>query len=188
MKKFEQMKRLHGTISKYIDPYNCSDVVISGITADFDRLFELSWKTLKEYLHGQLGISEAKSGSPKIIIKIAYREELIDDENLWLEMLRYRNDDTHQYRKSDALLYVSRIADGYLGEIGKLIDHLRGVIPDEVIDDVEIPESMIVYCKERGLSLAEFVTELEVKLHYEDADSVFRDWERIRQGFFGENH
>lgn len=181
MKKFEQMKRLFGTISKYIDPYNCSDAVISGTTADFDRLFELSWKTLKEYLHGQLGIDEAKSGSPKIIIKIAYREGLIDDEKIWLEMLRYRNDDTHQYRKSDALLYVSRIADGYLGEIEKLIDQLKDIIPDEGIEDVEIPESMIAYCRERGISLADFVTELEVRLHYEDADSVFRSWEKIRQ-------
>ncbi len=57
MKKFEQMKKLYKTISAYID---YSDAVISGTTADFDRLFELSWKTLKEYLHGQLGISEAK--------------------------------------------------------------------------------------------------------------------------------
>ncbi len=181
MKKFEQMKRLHGTISKYIDPYNCSDALISGTTADFDRLFELSWKTLKEYLHGQLGISEAKSGSPKIIIKIAYREGLIHDEKIWGEMLRYRNDDTHQYRKSDALLYVSRIADKYLDEIEKLIDELRDIIPDEVIEDVEIPESMIAYCRERGISLADFVMELEVRLHYEDADSVFRSWEKIRQ-------
>ncbi len=60
MKKFEQMKKLYKTISAYIDPYDYSDAVISGTTADFDRLFELSWKTLKEYLHGQLGISEAK--------------------------------------------------------------------------------------------------------------------------------
>ena len=124
MKKFEQMKRLHGTISRYIDPYNCSDAVISGTTADFDRLFELSWKTLKEYLHGQLGISEAKSGSPKIIIKIAYREGLVNDEKIWLEMLRYRNDDTHQYRKSDAMLYVSRIADRYLGGSVNPVSHI----------------------------------------------------------------
>ena len=50
MKKFEQMKRLHSTIVSYIDQYNVEDVAISGTTADFDRLFELSWKTLKEYM------------------------------------------------------------------------------------------------------------------------------------------
>lgn len=133
----------------------------------------------------QLGISEAKSGSPKIIIKIAFQEGLIHDEKIWLEMLRYRNDDAHQYRKSDALLYVSRIADGYLGEIGKLIDELCEIIPEEMIDDVEIPESMVAYCRERGISLAGLVEELEVKLHYEDADGVFRNWERIRQDLFG---
>ncbi len=45
MKKFEQMKRLYTTLKGYIDPFEQSDVVISGTTADFDRLFELSWKT-----------------------------------------------------------------------------------------------------------------------------------------------
>ena len=60
MKKFEQMKRLYTTLTGYIDPFDQSDVVISGTIADFDRLFELSWKTLKEYLYGTLGISEAR--------------------------------------------------------------------------------------------------------------------------------
>lgn len=47
MKKFEYMKRLYSTLRSYINPYDTSDVVVSGTTADFDRLFELSWKTLK---------------------------------------------------------------------------------------------------------------------------------------------
>lgn len=32
-----------------MNPYDFSDAMVSGLTADFDRLFELSWKTLKEY-------------------------------------------------------------------------------------------------------------------------------------------
>ena len=39
MKKFEQLKRLYGTITGYMKPYDFSDTMISGLTADFDRLF-----------------------------------------------------------------------------------------------------------------------------------------------------
>ena len=180
MKKFEQMKRLYTTLSGYIDPFDQSDVVISGTTADFDRLFELSWKTLKEYLYGSLGISEAKSGSPKTIIKIAYRENIMENEQLWLEMLRYRNDDTHHYNKSDAMLYISRIDSYYLAEIGRLIALLGDVIPAEEVASVDIPESLLAYCREKELNLADFVLGLEEKYGYEDVDSVLLSWEKIR--------
>ena len=180
MKKFEQMKKLYTTLRGYIDPFNQEDVVISGTTADFDRLFELSWKTLKEYLYSTLGISEAKRGSPKTIIKIAYRESIVENEQLWLEMLRYRNDDTHHYNKSDAVLYISKIASYYLAEIGRLIDFLKDVIPKEDIVDIEIPTSLIEYCRKRKLNLADFVLDLEERYGYEDANSVFLNWEKIR--------
>lgn len=179
MKKFEQMKSLYTTLKGYIDPFEQSDVVISGTTADFDRLFELSWKILKEYLYGTLGISEAKSGSPKITIKIAYKENIVENEQLWLEMLRYRNDDTHHYNKSDAMLYISRIDNYYLAEIGQLIDFLKNVIPKEEVESVEIPVSLLDYCKERKLNLADFVLELEDRYGYEDANSIFLNWENI---------
>jgi len=53
MKKFEQLKRLYRTITGYMDPYDFSDAMISGLIADFDRLFELPWKSLKEYMRNR---------------------------------------------------------------------------------------------------------------------------------------
>lgn len=179
MKKFEQMKKLYITLDGYIDPYNRSEVVISGTTADFDRLFELSWKTLKEYLHDVQGISEAQSGSPKKMISLAYREGLIDDEQLWLEMLRYRNDDTHHYSKSDAMIYISRIANAYMIEIGRLITILKDVIPDENISDIEMPDSLLDYCEKQKLDLANFLWDIEKQYGYENANDVFVNWEKI---------
>lgn len=188
MKKFEQMKKLYTTLRGYVDPFNLSDVVISGTTADFDRLFELSWKTLKDYLYNGLGISEAKTGSPKVIIKLAYRENIVEDETLWLEMLRYRNDDTHHYNKADAVLYISKIDSYYLDEIGRLIAFLRDVIPDEEVGRVEIPISLLEYCKEERLNLADFVLELEERYGYEDVNDTFLHWENIRCDFCSKEH
>lgn len=50
MKKFEQLKRQYRSLSEYLDVTDLSDKNISATTADFDRLFELTWKTLKAYL------------------------------------------------------------------------------------------------------------------------------------------
>lgn len=69
MRRYEQLKRLYDTLNGYIDQYDLSESMISGATADFDRLFELAWKTAKEYLQKERMIAAAKTGSPKDIIK-----------------------------------------------------------------------------------------------------------------------
>ena len=47
MKKFEQAKRLYKTMIDEYSVHSNTKVFISGITSDFDRLFELCWKSLK---------------------------------------------------------------------------------------------------------------------------------------------
>ena len=68
MKKFEQLKRQYQTLAGYLDMTDLSDRNISAATAGFDRMFELAWKTLKVYLFEDLGMYEAKTGSPREII------------------------------------------------------------------------------------------------------------------------
>ena len=49
MKKFEQVKRLYHTMCDEYNHYSNDKIFVSAITSDFDRLFELCWKSLKEY-------------------------------------------------------------------------------------------------------------------------------------------
>lgn len=75
MKKFEQMKRQYASLRGYLDETDLSDKNISATTADFDRLFELAWKTMKVYLYEDLAIYEAKTASPREILKLAAAQE-----------------------------------------------------------------------------------------------------------------
>lgn len=179
MKKFEQMKRLHSTIVSYIDQYNVEDVAISGTTADFDRLFELSWKTLKEYMQKELGMHEAKTGSPREILKLAYQQELIQDEQIWLEMLDYRNDDSHHYRKSDAIIYVSKIQNHYLSVIEKCIILLSDKIPAENIPENEIPVELLEYCKENRIAIDAMIEKLKEQFSCSEND-IYTRWDEIK--------
>lgn len=180
MKKFEYMKRLYSTLRSYINPYDTSDVVVSGTTADFDRLFELSWKTLKEYLYDWLGIPDAKSGSPKLIISLAYKEGLINNELVWLDMLRYRNDDTHHYNMSNALVYIGEIDCLFLDEIKQLIETLKPLIPEEKINSNKVPESLMDYCKEQGISLACVLEYLKKRYGYASNEDVYLNWDNLK--------
>ncbi len=183
MKKYEQLKRLYQTINGYMKPYDFSDQMVSALTADFDRLFELSWKTLKEYMQNDLMILDAKTGSPREIIKLAYREQLIHDEELWISILKDRNDDTHHYKNSAAVLYTGRITEKYLDVIKKLIDTLSELIPTETVFDFKVPDSFVEAVKNSGFSLDSFVEKVKTENHFMSEDEIFIRWDTIKNKY-----
>ena len=75
MKKYENfcasLKNMK-EIYDYDEPYNT--VVLTGLVGLYEICFEQSWKMMKEILEIH-GYEEGATGSPKIILRTAYREE-----------------------------------------------------------------------------------------------------------------
>ena len=94
-----------------------------GIIGQFHLTFELAWKALREVLliHG---VNEAKTGSPREILKAGYKFDFIADEELWLEMLKRRNEAIHIYDANIAAELVNLIFDKYMAAFIKLRDEL----------------------------------------------------------------
>lgn len=183
MKKFEQLKKLYRTINGYKNPFDFSNSMTAGITSDFDRLFELAWKTMKEYLSTYLEIREAKTGSPKIIISLAYKEGIINNEKLWLSMLANRNDDFHCYRSASALLYASKIQEEYLSEIEKLIEFFKPLIPEEPLEDVTIPESLLATAASNNEPLVHFVDRVKAENSINTNEELFVTWDKYKEKY-----
>ena len=97
-------------IYHYEEPYD--NVVLTGLVALYEICFEQSWKAMKELLEYH-GSSEAKTGSPKLILKTAYQMGLIRDEQIWLEALQARNNVAHAYNKAIALSIVQAVKRSY---------------------------------------------------------------------------
>ncbi|MBR1743911.1 MAG: HI0074 family nucleotidyltransferase substrate-binding subunit [Lachnospiraceae bacterium] len=182
MRKFEQMKSLFNTMSRVYKKSSDSEMYVSGLTADFDRLFELGWKTVKEYLKSE-GFSSAKSGSPKQILKLAYQQELIKNEEIWLEMLDDRNDDTHLYNESAARSYAARIERDYLPVIDAFITDLKAVIPDDEDCLVKVPESFLEARKISGLLYDEFLRKVKQENGFISDTEVFTGWDAIKDKY-----
>lgn len=183
MKKFEQLKRQYRSLSEYLDVTDLSDKNISATTAGFDRLFELTWKTLKAYLYGELGMYEAKTGSPREILKLAAAQELLQDDLDWLAMLKDRNDDSHIYRRSDAIVYMSKIADCYLPKIGELIRLMESKIPEENWEDTQIPDSMLTYSFENKIPLYKLIEKIRHVYECQTDIEVYGKWEEYKRDF-----
>lgn len=113
MKKFEQFSR-HLQVLRRADKEDITnEFIISGVIDKFYIQFELGWKVLKELLSYE-GVNSAASGSPREIIKAAYACFDFIDENLWLQMLRDRNDTTHMYNEQAAVELVDKIIKDYI--------------------------------------------------------------------------
>lgn len=103
MKKYENfcasLKNMKD-IFEYEEPYNT--VVLTGLVGLYEICFEQSWKMMKEILEIH-GYEEGATGSPKIILRTAYKAGMIKDEEKWLRALQERNNVTHSYNEKIAL-------------------------------------------------------------------------------------
>lgn len=75
-----------------------NDVVRDSAIKRFEIAFDLAWKALKAYLEDQ-GVSCA---SPRACFREAFRQQLIGDEAIWIEMIERRNETVHTYNLATA--------------------------------------------------------------------------------------
>lgn len=93
------------TEATQLDP-SVGDIVIDGTVQRFEFTIELFWKALKRLLEYS-GIVDAKS--PRAVLKQAYVQHWLDDEQAWINMLNDRNLLSHLYSEQVAMDVYPRI-------------------------------------------------------------------------------
>lgn len=135
MKKYDYFCR-HLEVLKRAEHEDLSnEFIISGIIDKFFIQFELGWKVMKALLIYE-GNALGKNGSPREIIKESYKYFEFMDEEVWLEMLRERNDTTHIYDGEAAGELVQKILTRYIGAFETLQENLKkryGNVMDSII-------------------------------------------------------
>lgn len=125
MKKYENFCSSLGNmkdIYNYKEPYD--NVVLTGLVGLYEITFEQSWKMMKEILQNH-GYEEGATGSPKIILKTAYKAGMIKDEELWLRALQARNNVTHSYNQKIALGIVDEAKNEFYKMFVKLKEEVE---------------------------------------------------------------
>ncbi len=119
MKKYENYIENLKVLSRAGDEDLENEFITSGIIDKFYVQFELGWKVLKELLQYE-GANVAATGSPREILKEAYKIYDFIDEDIWLEMLNERNNTSHIYDSSAAKILVEHILEKYIPEFERL--------------------------------------------------------------------
>ena len=123
MKKYENFASALANLEDAPNQDLSNDFVQSGLINKFNLQFELSWKLLKRLLEYE-GATLAASGSPRAILKEAYRFYDFIDEAAWLDMLRDRNTNVHIYDNKLAQDLIQRILNVYIPAFSQLRDGL----------------------------------------------------------------
>ena len=124
MKKYDNFKKSLVNLKSIFDynaPYGI--VELTGLVGLCELSFEQAWKVMKEILE-QHGYSQAVTGSPKQILKIAFSCGMIKDEGLWLDALVARNNVAHSYNIDVAIDIVNQTKERYYYMLLKLDEEL----------------------------------------------------------------
>lgn len=113
MRRFDQYKRALAVLSHANEQDLTNEFVQSGVIDKFSLQFELGWKMLKSLLSYE-GDASAATGSPREVLKAAYRYFDFIDEDVWLSMLQNRNTISHLYDAETAASLLARILDTYI--------------------------------------------------------------------------
>ena len=92
-----------------------------GVIQRFEFTFELLWKTLREYL-AFLGKS---INNPRDTLKESFREQIIADEQTFLDMLEDRNLSTHSYDFETTRRIFGHIQSKYVEAMQALLAELK---------------------------------------------------------------
>lgn len=125
MKKLENFSAALNNLRlcrNYEPPYDV--VTKTGLVNLFSICFEQAWKTMKELLEHH-GYGEGRTGSPKMIIKLAYQAGMIRDENGWLSLLERRNEVAHSYNEEVAVAIIENTKEKYLILFEELEQEIR---------------------------------------------------------------
>ncbi|MCG2725920.1 MAG: HI0074 family nucleotidyltransferase substrate-binding subunit [Elusimicrobia bacterium] len=89
---------------------------LDGALQRFEFTFEMAWKTMKKFLL----VEGFDCASPRDCVKKAFQSGYIENERVWLDMIKDRNLSSHIYDEKDAKAVYNRVKQNYDNEFKKL--------------------------------------------------------------------
>ncbi len=110
IQRFANYRKALGQLEKFILKGELSELEEQGLIKAFEYTYELGWNTMKDYLYYQ-GIVDV-AGS-RDTIREAFKINLINDGEEWMNMLVSRNLTSHSYNEDTADEIASAVVNTY---------------------------------------------------------------------------
>jgi nucleotidyltransferase substrate binding protein (TIGR01987 family) len=123
--RFSNYTKALGSLQNAVDLLHqrpLSSLERQGLIQGFEFTHELAWKVLKDFLE-ERGVS-GMYGS-KDTTREAFRLGLIQDGEIWMDMIGKRNLSSHTYDEPLALKLEAKVSQEYLAEFVNLEETMR---------------------------------------------------------------
>ena len=118
LQRFENFQRALQTLERAVQlsqQRELTELEQQGLIQGFEFTHELAWNVLKDYLREQ-GFSDVVGS--KDATRLAFQNGLIADGDIWMDMIRARNQSSHTYNlelaQSIATDIISRFSPAFL--------------------------------------------------------------------------
>ncbi len=111
--RFHNLTKAYQFLERAVQRQTFNELEAAGLVQSFEFTFELTWKTLKDYLT----LHSFTVLSPRDTIKQAFQSNYLKEGHVWMEMLEQRNLLTHTYNEEQAKAAITRICKSYFPAI-----------------------------------------------------------------------
>ncbi len=114
------LSQLNDAIKKY--SINPDDIVKEGIIQRFEFTHELAWKVMKDFLEyeGFQNIMGSRTATRE-----AFNKNLLDDGDVWMEMIKSRNETVHTYQANILEGEYNKIIQIYATHLNLFYDKMK---------------------------------------------------------------
>ena len=117
IQRFNHFKKALNQLTKFIEKGKLNELEQQGVIQSFEYTYELAWNTLKDFFEhqGETGIHGSRDA-----FRLAFKRELIEDGETWMDMIESRALTTHTYNEDVAKAIADKIFNRYFSEFQTL--------------------------------------------------------------------
>ncbi|PZX56831.1 nucleotidyltransferase substrate binding protein (TIGR01987 family) [Algoriphagus ratkowskyi] len=116
--RFDNFKKAFAQLDKAVLQGDFNELERQGLIKSFEYTYELAWNTMRDFLIQKWNVDLMGS---KDTIRLAFNLSLIDDGEVWMEMVKSRNLTSHTYNMETASFVENDIERKYHLAFKKLI-------------------------------------------------------------------
>lgn len=127
VQRFENFEKASTNLNETIEcikQNGINKIYTMALIQAYEIVFELAWKTMKDYLEFNGIITD----TPRETIKEAFSKNIISDGQIWIEMMEARNKTSRTYREEYAKSLCDDILNIYSKQITDLLEFFKGKI------------------------------------------------------------
>jgi len=126
LEKFDNYRKSVERLQEALERDEADELVLDAVIQRFEFTYELSWKLLKAYL-AYNGIADVRT--PREAFKEGFAVGVIDEGDIWIEMLDDRNITLHTYNQTEAREIYNKIRQKYY----QILNRFRETIAGEML-------------------------------------------------------